>query len=370
MKIIKKILFIIVLFFPLNLYSDTNKNKTIESKNKNKTDSGFVPFIIPFYSPETGWGVGGTILYYNDTNFNGNNSRLNEIQVYGAATENYQKAAGLKTERYYNNESYKLKAQIEADKWPDKFWGIGPNVKKDNEEDYTDSTLYINISLMRKIINNVYIGPLYRYRKIKMDKKENDGLLSSDEILGNDGKITSGPGIVFNWDKRDKIYFPLNGFNFETIASSYLKQLGSEYNYYKFEFNHRHFIQLYNYHVIAFQVKTQFSHGDVPFQSLYKMGGREIMRGIYSGRYRDKNHIALQTEYRFPILWRFGGVIFGSMSQVAPEIKDFNDDNIIYAWGFGLRFIADKKKHINFSLDVGFNNNYEESIYLTVKEAF
>ncbi len=371
MKFLKTYVLLFSILMSQFAFGAANKNETQKDDEK-KTDEknwGFAPLALPFHSPETKWGVGGTVIYYNNPDPGNPASKLDEIQIYGAFTQNMQMAAGIKTDRFYSGDDYKLSGQLEADKWPDSFWGIGPGTREDMEEEYTDSTFYVTASFMKKINNMFYIGPLYRYRHINMVETDKGGLLAGDTIEGHKGAVTTGPGIHLNWDERDSIYYPLKGFLFEIICSAYRKELGGEFNYLKFEANHRHFIQIYGDHVFALQGKVQFSKGTVPFQNMYRMGGQDIMRGVYRGMYRDNNHIAGQAEYRFPLIWRFGGALYGSMAEVAPSIDEFNVDNIVYAWGTGLRFTADTKEHINFRLDFGFDEDLGPSIYLTAKEA-
>ncbi len=46
-----------------------------------------------------------------------------------------------------------------------------------------------------------------------------------------------------------------------------------------------------------------------------------IMRGYYSGRYRDRNYAAAQIEYRKVFNRMFGLVLFAGAGEVASEIN-------------------------------------------------
>ncbi len=71
------------------------------------------------------------------------------------------------------------------------------------------------------------------------------------------------------------------------------------------------------------QVLGQFSAGEqLPFNQLSMMGGEMMMRGYYFGRYRDKNYLAAQAEYRFlpfDFSRRLGGAVFGAVGAVSDE---------------------------------------------------
>jgi outer membrane protein assembly factor BamA len=100
------------------------------------------------------------------------------------------------------------------------------------------------------------------------------------------------------------------------------------------------------------------------------LGGSYWMRGYYYGRYRDKNMVTFQTEYRFPLFWRFGGVAFAGLGDVAPEFKKFNTKTIKWTFGTGLRFTFDAQEKINARLDFGFGNDGNFGFYAMVVEAF
>ena len=94
------------------------------------------------------------------------------------------------------------------------------------------------------------------------------------------------------------------------------------------------------------------------------------MRGYYLGRYRDKNMITFQTEYRFPVGWRFGGVCFLGFGDVANKIADFSPAEFKYSFGLGLRFMFDKQEKINARLDFGYTKDGDLGVYAMVVEAF
>jgi hypothetical protein len=74
--------------------------------------------------------------------------------------------------------------------------------------------------------------------------------------------------------------------------------------------------------VLALQAVATMTAGDVPFYMLAQLGGPNVMRGDYEGRYRDRELLAVQLEYRFPILWRFGGTAFAGIGMVRRRSLD------------------------------------------------
>jgi hemolysin activation/secretion protein len=108
----------------------------------------------------------------------------------------------------------------------------------------------------------------------------------------------------------------------------------------------------------------------IPLRSLASLGGDNCMRGYYSGRYRDKQQIALQAEWRMPVYGRWGVVAFGSTGDVARKVMGYDFRDMKYAYGGGLRCALNKKEKLNLRLDYGLTSNNNQGFYLQLGEAF
>jgi hypothetical protein len=74
-------------------------------------------------------------------------------------------------------------------------------------------------------------------------------------------------------------------------------------------------------------------------------------------------------EYRFPIISRFGGVVFGSTGTVAPNLEDAFTSPYKNSGGIGLRYIINKRDGVRIRADYGISN--EGGVFtFTIKEAF
>ncbi len=110
----------------------------------------------------------------------------------------------------------------------------------------------------------------------------------------------------------------------------------------------------------------------MPFNQLALMGGENLMRGYYLGRYRDNVLVATQAEYRFlpfPFSKRFGGAVFGSLGAVSPSMADLNLDQVRFAGGAGLRYLLFPNKDIFIRFDVAATNE-GFGYYFYIGEAF
>ena len=93
------------------------------------------------------------------------------------------------------------------------------------------------------------------------------------------------------------------------------------------------------------------------------------MRGYYEGRYRDKKLLAMQTEYRIPIIWRFGAALFAGAGDVAPALSKFNLSSVKPSYGFGLRYLFDPVEKMCIRIDFGFGKG-TSGMYITANEAY
>ncbi|MNL63506.1 hypothetical protein D3C87_1876490 [compost metagenome] len=104
------------------------------------------------------------------------------------------------------------------------------------------------------------------------------------------------------------------------------------------------------------------------------MGNDEMMRGYYTGRYRDRNLLAAQAELRYRYNNRFGAAVFGGGGQVF-ENGGFAVKNFKPSYGAGGRYFFDPEKGLSVRLDYGIgekraNEKRQTGFYISLAEAF
>ena len=256
-------------------------------------------------------------------------------------------------ELYFKNEEIFLAGFYTYYKYPDKFWGIGNNAPDAAEEDYTPDYLRTFTNILKRVKPGLYVGLRYQFEYISLKKTEASGVLARKTIPGSENGSASGLGMMFTYDTRNNIYFPTSGHFHQVYAVYFGDALGSDYKFNLYNFDIRGYYAIAPQHVLAFQSLNTVIVGEPPFQMMALLGGSYWMRGYYFGRYRDKNMLTFQAEYRFPLFWRFGGVAFGGAGDVASDVKKFHAADFKLTAGFGLRFMFDRQERINARLDVG-----------------
>jgi len=324
---------------------------------------------IIYYTPETRLALGaGGVLNYR-LGRDKENTRPSSLWILMVYTLNKQIQLGLKPEIYLPHNAFILSANLQYEWFPLTFYGIGNDVPASAAESYTPETKSVLFSVKRKLFESVFGGIQYQIKKTIIQKVEAGGLLASGSIPGSSGGVTSGLGLSFTWDDRDNVLFPRRGSYLQFVADFYNAALGSDYHYSASRFDLRTYIPVRETDVVALQAFVRNMGGNPPFYELSMLGGAYLMRGTYTGQYRDKALLAFQAEYRMHIWKRIGAVAFAGLGDVAPTIREIELNRLKFSLGAGLRFKLDTREGTNLRLDFAWGQ-HSTGFYMTVQEAF
>ncbi len=344
-----------------------------ETAPPSESKMGVVVLPVLFYMPETklGGGVGGQFTYRSAKDVAAK-SRPSSLYFYLIYTQLKQFQAQFQPQLYFDNEKYLISGKLDFSKFPDKYWGMGPDTPDDAEKDFTPRTYSVEMSFQKKIwpAQNLYAGFQVKYENIKILSSEEGFRVDRGTIPGEQGGTAFGLGLILNRDTRDNVFYPTRGDYWQLGGYVYPKALGSTSSFTSIKADFRHYIPLFGTHVLALQGLLQAMGGDPLFMSYTKLGGDTIMRGYYSGRYRDKVLAVVQAEYRLPLIWRFGLVGFGGLGDVAPSLGDIKFDALKYSVGFGIRFKIVRKEGTNLRVDFAWGKSGNSGFYFTANEAF
>jgi outer membrane protein assembly factor BamA len=171
-------------------------------------------------------------------------------------------------------------------------------------------------------------------------------------------------------DTRDNAFSPERGQWFEARLYYSAPAFGGQGAFTQTTIDYRWFRGVWLDHVIAVNAYVSTTHGTAGWYALPRFGGQFLMRGYYSGRYIDNHLWATQIDYRFPIWWRLGLVVFAGVGDVAAHFSDLVSSQLKVSYGSGLRIMVDKEQKINMRLDLGFTRSGDVNFYFTFKEAF
>jgi outer membrane protein assembly factor BamA len=253
--------------------------------------------------------------------------------------------------------------------YPDKFYGIGPDVIEADEEAYTKVDYTLEAAVQYEVVPDLFAGLQVDWENFTLEDIEPGGFFDSGTILGSESGVVSGAGLLVTFDSRDDIFVPGKGLYAEVAAMSYGEGTGSDFTYDNITLDLRQFVTLGSV-TLGFQQYLHLSDGEPPFHRLAQLGGSELMRGYFMGQYRDKNLAAVQVESRVPLSARWGLVFFGSAGSVAPTPGDLDVDSFLTAGGTGLRFRLTDQEMINLRVDLAWGEDGNSGVYFTIKEAF
>lgn len=323
---------------------------------------------IVFLTPETSWGFGGAgILTFR---FKGEamDSRPSQIQLGGAYTLEDQILAYLPFQLFINDRTFNISGELGYYRYNYFFFGIGNEFEDYEGELFGVTYPRLRLNALYQVRPSTYVGIRYWMDDYDITETEEGGLLRSEDITGQQGGLISALGLVAQYDNRDQIFYPTKGWLAELAFLNNGAYLGSPFEFVKYTLDVSHY-HSFNNLVLALNAYIEWNEGDIPFNQLGLIGGTKRMRGYYEGRYRDEKLGLLQTELRFPLFWRFGGVVFGGLGWVADSFSAFESNNTRYTFGAGLRILLQKRDHVNVRIDYGLGKN-TSGVYITVGEAF
>jgi outer membrane protein assembly factor BamA len=331
-------------------------------------------FLIPliYYTPDTRWAFGGAGVYYFKVPPKYEYQKLTRVsylQFLADYTQNNQLDIWGVWNIFTRNEDYLLKGEMRFRDFPDRFYGIGNNTPKENEERYGYKLISIKNLAMKKIRPSLFAGVDYHFEYEYDFRLEEGGQLGEGTITGYNGGIGSAIGLVSVYDSRDNAINAFSGKLIEVSSYFYLPALGSTFNFVALNGIYQHYWSLPRKQSLALQTKLRFTYGEVPFLDMSTAGGDDILRGYPKNRFRDNHFAGTQLEYRFPLFWRFGMVAFAGVGDVFNQPSDILAKTLKYSVGSGLRFVVNPAERLNVRFDYawGREGGY---FYFSVAEAF
>ncbi len=327
-----------------------------------------LPVVLPAYQPETSFLLGGAgvlALQYPE----GSLRRESQITLAGAVTARKQYSILLEPDLYLFDERIHLGGAASAARFPDFFFGIGNDTQGQDRESFTPVYYQLELSPKLRFVPGAYFGPSVRVLRAEIVEAEADGQIATGTLPGSRGGSSVELGFLLLLDTRDRTLYPLDGSLLRVNLGGARPAWGSDFDYDVLRADARQYFSLpWPRHVLALQGLVELRRGMPPFYDTGQLGGAEMLRGYYEGRYRERQYLAVQAEYRFPLLWRLGGVLFGAVGTVEPALPDLALDELKPAMGGGLRLAPLDDVPINIRLDVAYGN--EPNFYFGIGEAF
>jgi hypothetical protein len=190
--------------------------------------------------------------------------------------------------------------------------------------------------------------------------------------------IASGPTLDFLYDtRRNSINPPPGGSFVNVVYRPSLTVMGSSENwqslvvdvrkYIPFPAGSKNTIALWSYDWLTLS-------GAPPYVLLPNTGGDpygNTGRGFTEGRFRGKDMLYYENEYRFGIMNNgfLGGVVFAN-AESFPEENTGQFSRIYAGYGAGIRIKYNKFSRTNVAIDYGFGSDGSRGVFINLGEVF
>ena len=363
-----RLLSFIFIFLFLCIQASAQRNRYPQLKDTAEKKVEFLWFPLILYAPETrlAFGLGETLAF--KTSKKDSLTRPSKITGTQLYTLNKQILANLLSDIYTNGNKYHFVSYVSFQRFPNRFYGIGNNTDRTYEK-YDAVFVDFKNTFERRIAKNFFAGITQNYRYCDIISYLSYGEFARKNIPGENGGHISGFGLNASFDNRDNIFYPAKGNYMKLSWMLYDKAFGSNYSFRNYTLDFRKYISVYKGNILALQLYAEHGNGNIPFHMLSLMGGPQLMRGFFQGRFRDKNLVAFQAEARIPIWGIFTMTAFGSIGEVSPTVNQFALDKLKLTGGAGIRMRLLKTQKVNMRIDAGFGKD-SYGIYVDFSEAF
>ncbi len=236
------------------------------------------------------------------------------------------------------------KLRLTAEYWnknmPDNYWGVGYengwNIpQSDSTTAYQRKWQQFKFKIAYEVLKNFFIGINHDRNKTKSNDVNPLMAADTNYLKYGDEIHNSGFGLVWRYDSRD---FPENAYKgvlIELAGTGYGLLKGTTSHYQAYELDYRQYQTIVRKgSTLAWQIKTRFTHGDVPWTELSMVGTPFDLRGYTWGRYRDYSSLFFLAEYRYmfgrkkpngrgEMYGPFGFVVWTGAGSVTPDYGEF-----------------------------------------------
>ncbi|MES2828708.1 MAG: polymerase [Bacteroidota bacterium] len=368
----------IIVFLATNGFG---QKKLIERYLSNKTDStrraSFMPVPVFRYSQEIGmeFGLGALFSTYLDrkdlTNRSSNFSSVISISTKG------QYNISFKSDIWSKKNEYHFVAETRFKRMPFDFYGVGNETQEANKDRLVQGSVKIVTEAEKMLAPNLYSGISLGFENYHFTDQVSGGLFTTDQtLLHKIGGSVIYAGLSQSYDTRNSNNYTTKGF-MGRVTYQYAPDFygGENFTGSLFKANVRNFWPLSKKFVLGVNALFNSIQGkNTPFYLLPQLGNDEMMRGYYTGRFRDRNLLAGQAEIRYRYNNRFGLVAFAGGGQVFKN-GDLSFQSFKSSYGAGGRYFFDPEKGLSVRVDYGIgekraNEKRQTGFYISLAEAF
>lgn len=141
-------------------------------------------------------------------------------------------------------------------------------------------------------------------------------------------------------DTRDNVFNPTTGNRLALTTEVAGRSFGGDFNFNKYTVDGRRYFNCGSDHVIAVRVIGGYATGTLPLSQRFALGGSDSLRGYKDDQFKGYKMFSSTVEYRFPIVKKIQGVVFGDSGYAWAKDTDVSFGDLKSSLGVGLRVVT------------------------------
>lgn len=330
-------------------------------------DWGILPG--PFYTPEQGLGVGVALVGIYRPDSQDQMSQHSTLSLTGFASVTGAFGFGFENYSFFADDQWRFFLNGSLNNMPTYYWGTGFSAGRNNggKEKYTARELTLQPTLFYHVAADTYLGVGWVFAAKRAGRIKDRGKGTFQQAVGGLSVLNSGASVALTHDTRDFVPNPQYGQIVHLMYTHFSPDLGSDTRFDAIESRYSLYHALSEKNVLAWDLYGRFTQGEVPWNMLSELGNNRRLRGYYEGRYRDRNAVNTQLEYRRKLDWRHGVVAWVGTGTMSDRFAVLGKSSWLPSVGAGYRF--EFKPRMNVRLDFGIGKG-STGFYFQVGEAF
>lgn len=333
------------------------------------------------YAMHTGWAavMSANGAFYLDT-ANRSAQKLSSITTNVTYSQFKQLLLPFQGNIWTKGNRYNIVLDYRFIKYPSRVFGIGSNTKPADGYFVDFRSLKLNQAILRSVTNNFFAGMGFYHDRfwdvIEVDPPA--GVTTSYQQYGlSKREMATGPTVNLLYDSRLNTINPQGGTQANLVYRYNTTFFGSTANwqslliefrkYIPFPSNSRNRLALWSYNWFTLNGKPPYlMMPSTGWDYIYNSG-----RGYLQGRFRDRNMLYLESEYRFSITNNglVGGVLFVNGQHFSSQ-STRGYGRVIPGYGMGLRVKLNKNSGANLCIDYGFGQDGSRGFAVNLGEVF
>lgn len=374
---------------PLQPYSESKdladalRNLQHKAPSAGKEPGSYHLSVVPAagYSLQTGLAavLSGNLGFYTGSPKDPN-AKISSILSSVTYSQYQQIIFPVQADIWSKNGKYNIIVDWRYLAYPSTTFGLGGH--SDINGGYTINFNYIKLhqTLLRKLAHDLYggIGLYYDYAWNVRQVNPPTDVITDFERYGLTKTVTAaGPAFRLLYDNRKNQINPAGGWYGNIIYRPNFTFMGSDNNWQSLLVELRKYIPLSasKHNVLAIWSYNWLTVGGKPPYLLLPSTGWDDFyntgRGYIQGRYRGRDMLYLETEYRFNLTPNglLGGVVFANAQSFSKELSK-QLSVIAPGAGVGLRIKLNKFSGANLCIDYGFGIEGSKGLSVNLGEVF